>query len=57
MPISAPGALLQRTLRAGSGKGIVGDPVWQEALVQHCLREFKGSLLPRTFAQALAKAL
>ena len=29
---------------AGTDQGAVGDPVWPEALVHHCLEELQGSL-------------
>ena len=34
-------------LFAGTDQRVVGDHVWQEALVQHCPEEFKGSLRQR----------
>ena len=38
------GSLRLFTLSAGTSQGIVGNPVWQQALVPHCLEELQGSL-------------
>ena len=44
-------------LRAGIGQGVVGDPVWQDALVRRCLQELTALCCSSPFAQALSKAL
>ena len=38
------GSLRLCTLSGGTDQGSVRDPVWEEALVQHCLEELPGSL-------------
>ena len=50
------GSLRLCTLSAGTDQGSVRDPVWEEALVQHCLEELPGSLRLCTLS-ALPQAL
>ena len=38
------GSLRQSALFAGTDPRVVGDHIWQEAVVQHYLEEFKDSL-------------
>ena len=39
------------------GQGVVGDPVWQDALVRHGLQELTALCCSSPFAHALSKAL
>ena len=46
-----------RTHSASTDQGAVGDHVWQEALVKHCLQKLQGSCGIALVPQALIKAL